>query len=68
MPTRAQRGRGRGVRKSWSRECRWSARKCACVTVEPLGGRAPAVGEIVLVRCRGHEYLHLVKRARLTAI
>src|SRR6266536_521426 len=31
------------------------------VTVEPLHGRAPAVGEIVLVRCRGHEYLHLVK-------
>ena len=31
------------------------------VTVEPLGQRAPEVGDIVLVRRRGHEYLHLVK-------
>ncbi len=31
------------------------------VTVEPLGARDPAIGAIVLVRCRGHDYLHLVK-------
>jgi SOS-response transcriptional repressor LexA len=31
------------------------------VTIEPLGQRVAAVGDIVLVRCRGHEYLHLVK-------
>jgi hypothetical protein len=32
------------------------------VTVAPCSGdRAPAVGDVVLVRCRGHEYLHLVK-------
>ena|SRR5438128_5116829 len=31
------------------------------VTVEPLRDREPAVGEVVLVRCRGHEYLHPVK-------
>ena len=31
------------------------------VTVEPFGARAPAVGNIVLVRCRGHEDLHLIK-------
>ena len=34
------------------------------VTVEPLGKRAPEVGDIVLVRCRGHDYLHLVKARR----
>jgi SOS-response transcriptional repressor LexA len=34
------------------------------VTVEPLGERDPDVGDIVLVRCRGHEYLHLVKARR----
>ncbi len=34
------------------------------VTVEPLGERAPEVGDIVLVRCRGHEYLHLIKARR----
>jgi SOS-response transcriptional repressor LexA len=31
------------------------------VMVEPLGQRDPEVGNIVLVRCRGHEYLHLGK-------
>ena len=31
------------------------------VTVEPLGERDPEVGDIVLARCRGHDYLHLVK-------
>jgi hypothetical protein len=31
------------------------------VTVVPLGDRQPAVDDIVLVRCRGREYLHLVK-------
>jgi hypothetical protein len=31
------------------------------VTVTPLGTRDPDVGDVVLVRCRGHEYLHLVK-------
>ena len=31
------------------------------VTVVPLGESDPAVGDIVLVRCRGREYLHLVK-------
>jgi len=30
-------------------------------TVAPLGDRLPAVDDIVLVRCRGREYLHLVK-------
>jgi hypothetical protein len=34
------------------------------VTAELLGQRAPEVGDIVLVRCRGHEYLHLVKARR----
>ena len=34
------------------------------VTVEPFGAREPAVGDIVLVRCRGHEYLHLIKACR----
>jgi hypothetical protein len=34
------------------------------VIVEPLGERAPEVGDSVLVRCRGHEYLHLVKARR----
>lgn len=31
------------------------------VTVEPLRERSPEVDDVVLVRCRGHEYLHLVK-------
>jgi hypothetical protein len=31
------------------------------VTVLPLGARDPNVGDVVLVRCRGHEHLHLVK-------
>ena len=29
--------------------------------MEPLGERALHVGDIVLVRVHGHEYLHLVK-------
>src|ERR1700737_2790639 len=31
------------------------------VTVAPPGDQAPDVDDVVLVRCRGHEYLHLVK-------
>ena len=31
------------------------------MTVAPLGERDPDVGDVVLVRCRGHEYLRLVK-------
>jgi SOS-response transcriptional repressor LexA len=31
------------------------------VTVEPLTERAPQVGDIVLCKVRGREYLHLVK-------
>ena len=31
------------------------------VTVEPLNGRAPQVGDIVLCSVRGAQYLHLVK-------
>jgi hypothetical protein len=31
------------------------------VTVEPLGDRELAVGDVVLVRCRGHDYLHMNK-------
>jgi Peptidase S24-like len=34
------------------------------VTVEPFGTHEPAVGDVVLVRCRGHEYLHLIKARR----
>ena len=34
------------------------------VTVTPLGTRDPDVGDVVLVPCRGHEYLHLVKAPR----
>ena len=30
-------------------------------TVAPLGAAAPAVGDIVLCRVRGAEYLHLIK-------
>jgi len=30
-------------------------------TVEPLGLRPPAVGEVVLCRVKGNQYLHLVK-------
>lgn len=31
------------------------------VTVAPYGAAEPAVGDVVLVRCSGREYLHLVK-------
>lgn len=31
------------------------------VTVEPCGERDPEVGDIVLVKVQGREYLHLVK-------
>ena len=31
------------------------------VTVEPLGERDLTVGDVVLVRCHGYDYLHLVK-------
>lgn len=31
------------------------------VTVEPLAGRRPAVGDIVLCKVGGSQYLHLVK-------
>jgi hypothetical protein len=31
------------------------------VTVDPLGLRAPRVGDVVLCEVRGREYLHLVK-------
>jgi hypothetical protein len=31
------------------------------VTVTLLDARDPDVGDVVLVRCRGHEYLHLMK-------
>jgi hypothetical protein len=31
------------------------------VTVAPCGASDPQVGEVVLVKVRGHEYLHLVK-------
>ena len=34
------------------------------VTVEPLGQRAPEVGDIVLVRCRGHERLYQMQARR----
>ena len=34
------------------------------VTVEPLGEREPRVGDIVLCKVRGREYLHLVKAVR----
>jgi hypothetical protein len=34
------------------------------VTVEPLNGRIPGVGWIVLCKVRGSEYLHLVKAVR----
>lgn len=30
-------------------------------TVEPLGSRPPVLGEIVLCRVKGNQYLHLVK-------
>lgn len=30
-------------------------------TVEPLGERLPAAGDIVLCKVNGHDYLHLVK-------
>lgn len=33
-------------------------------TVEPIADRAPSVGEIVLCKVRGAEYLHLVKAIR----
>lgn len=31
------------------------------VSVAPYAGAEPEVGDIVLVRCKGREYLHLVK-------
>ena len=31
------------------------------VTVEPCKAEALAVGDIVLVRVKGHDYLHLIK-------
>ena len=31
------------------------------VTVEPLGSRCPAKGDVVLCRVKGREYVHLVK-------
>jgi hypothetical protein len=31
------------------------------VIVAPVGHHELAAGDIVLVRCRGHEYLHLIK-------
>jgi SOS-response transcriptional repressor LexA len=31
------------------------------VTVEPCNAEALAVGDIVLVRVKGHDYLHLIK-------
>jgi SOS-response transcriptional repressor LexA len=34
------------------------------VTVEPLGARELQVGDVVLVRVRGREYLHLIKAAQ----
>jgi Peptidase S24-like len=34
------------------------------VTVEPFGAREPSVDDVVLVRCRGHDYLHLIKARR----
>jgi hypothetical protein len=34
------------------------------VTVEPLNGRIPEVGWIVLCKVKGNEYLHLVKAMR----
>lgn len=33
-------------------------------TVEPLGDRTASVGDIVLCKVRGAEYLHLVKAIR----
>jgi hypothetical protein len=37
------------------------------VTVMPLGTRDPDVGDVILVRCRGHEYLPLGRRAKAIA-
>jgi len=34
------------------------------VTVEPLGDVAIGVNDIVLCRCHGREYLHLIKAVR----
>jgi hypothetical protein len=31
------------------------------VTLEPFGEYGPRVDEVVLVRCRGREYIHLIK-------
>lgn len=33
----------------------------ALVTVEPIGSRALHVGDVVLCKVRGQEYLHLIK-------
>lgn len=37
-----------------------------CVTLEPADAAALAVGDIVLVRVRGADYLHLIKAIRGT--
>lgn len=34
------------------------------VTVAPIGERVPRVGDIVLCKVRGREYLHLIKKVR----
>ena len=31
------------------------------VTVSPYGSAEPQVGDVVLVKVKGHEYLHLIK-------
>ena len=35
-----------------------------CVTLEPVDPAALEVGDIVLVRVHGHDYLHLIKAVR----
>jgi hypothetical protein len=37
-----------------------------CVTLEPVDPATLVVGSIVLVRVRGHDYLHLIKAIRGT--
>jgi hypothetical protein len=37
-----------------------------CVTLEPVDPTTLVVGSIVLVRVRGHDYLHLIKAIRGT--
>lgn len=34
------------------------------VTLEPFGARRPAVGDIVLARVRGADYLHFIRAVR----